>query len=160
MAINHMFHPNNKLEFTHQDPNSLKKPLRGDTVCTTHKRVLGWLVDTLLNNITLPTISLAKVCVVLIDLPPSLQCTSQSHWAHLVVILLSVTLDFLDGGALFGKLHLSLSQWNGKFRLTDATPTYLRDWRHLINYLELCLTYLPEVVPPSTMWHGTHDACQ
>ena len=46
-CIDQVFYPNNAANNTCQDPNSLKNLRQGKSSWTTHKKMLGWIVNTL-----------------------------------------------------------------------------------------------------------------
>jgi hypothetical protein len=67
-----------------QEPVSIKKMLKGATMCATHKVILGWSVGTLRMTIELPVHRVAHLFEILDNLPLHQGCTSVVKWQKLL----------------------------------------------------------------------------
>ena len=76
----------------------------GDAAWTTHKHVIGWIVKTLQQHISLADSRLQKFLLDLEEFPPVLRLAFCRQWAWLVGILRNVAPALLGGRALFGHL--------------------------------------------------------
>ena len=70
-AIDKLFCPNNKYYIAREEPISLKKLHKGDAAWSTQKFVLGWLIDTVKQVITLPADRKTNLLDLLYTIPPS-----------------------------------------------------------------------------------------
>ena len=52
-AIDELFRPNNKYDITREEPISLKNIRKGDAAWSTQKVVLGWVINTVNQVLTL-----------------------------------------------------------------------------------------------------------
>ena len=118
------------------------------------------MVDTLSNQITLPTTLLVKMSAVLTKLVPSLCRASWWCWYLLFGITQIIYPALLVKGDLFWNLKHALYQGIYRLCLTSATHVNLRYWCDLIMNHTVCNTHLLEVAPPAPLWHGTHESCQ
>jgi hypothetical protein len=142
----------------HNEPTSVKKLKKGDACWSTTKIMLGWLIDTVAQTITLPPHRVER----LLDIFDSLRDkkrVSLKNWHGIIGELRSMVLAIPGGRGLFSALQhtLTLSERN-RVRITQDVRDALDDFEILGCSIAARPTRLGEIVPDAPSASGAHDA--
>ena len=88
----------------------MKKLRQGDGIWSTHKIVLGWLIDTLRSTLELPSHRAEHLHELLVEIPPTQKRVSLSKWHHLLGELRSMALALPGARGLFSHLQAVLKK--------------------------------------------------
>ena len=124
-SVDRFFQTNAPGEAMRQDPKLIKKLKKGYMVFKFMKLVLGWIIDTLILTISLPTSQLQKLQAALEAIPLTQCRTSRRKWERLVGILRSILPSLMGVGELFYHLQLVLSDSQVRLHLSAAVHAEL-----------------------------------
>jgi hypothetical protein len=150
--------------FTH-DPSHPRKAVvseskvqKGDATFETHKRILGWDVDTSTMELHLPVHRQERLQKILSDTLRKSHSTRQ-QWQQLLGELCSMTLAIHSTRYLFSILQFALTKaTTRRFRLSTLTKQALRDWQILLKHLQTCAVPITMVVPHAPHYWAATDA--
>lgn len=137
---------------------SLKKLLQGDAYLSTRKIVLGWLLDTIRQTLSLPPHRLERLQHLFAQLRGKTR-VSVKLWHKTLGELRSMALGIPGSRGLFSLLQEGLRHTDKyRIRITPAMRDMLSDFEHLSNTLAERPTELSELVPDHPIALGPHDA--
>ena len=135
--------------------------LKGDAAWATHKRMLGWDIDTIDLTLTLPPHRLDRLCEVLAWLNPPRKRLPTPQWHQLLGELRSMSPALPGTRGLFSTLQEALGKGNKRrVRINRHVWATAADFLLLVDSLATRPTRLPELVPTSPLAIGACDACQ
>eukprot|EP00980_Cylindrotheca_fusiformis_P013602 scaffold3499_cov103-Cylindrotheca_fusiformis.AAC.1 len=142
------------------EPISVTKLKKGDADWSTCKKVLGWIIDTVAQTITLPERRLHRLAELLGSIPPTQRRLSLEKWYKLLGELRSMSIALPGSRGLFSHLQAALKtrERNTRLRLTPGFHAALDDFRWIHQHLSERPTRLQELVPTTPSVVGTHDA--
>jgi hypothetical protein len=153
-----LFRPNDPADRHRKTPNSIKKLLLWDANWATKKKLLGWIVDSVLHQISLPSERYEKILGLLAEFPRSARRCTLLKWQVLCGNLPSIAPMLPGGLGLFSCLYAPLKGSMNRIRLTPAIHDELDNWRMLLDSLAACPTHIREILPDFPTWTGAHDA--
>ena len=162
-AIDQVFRPLGPQDPPHRkEPASVKKMLQGDASWSTHKRILGWDLDTCAQTINLPPHRVARLYELLDHLQPPRKRVSVTLWHKLLGELRSMSTALPGARGLFSVLQYALGTADrNRVRLTEQVYSTLDDFRAIADSLSTRPTRLQELVPAvHPHYLGASDACQ
>lgn len=143
-----------------QEPASIKKMLKGDACWSTHKRILGWDIDTRSQTLSLPPHRLERLYDLLNAIKPPRKRVPIKLWHQLLGELRSMALALPGARGLFSVLQDALSRADRhRVRLTQRVWDVVADFTAIADSLRLRPTRLPELVPTAPLYIGASDAC-
>jgi hypothetical protein len=157
-TLNLLFRPNDANDRHRKTPNSVKKLRLGNANWTTHKKLLGWVVDSVHCLVSLPSERYEKIRNLLADLPRSAHRCTLLTWQILCGNLRSIAPMLPGGMGLFSCLHVPLKGSRNSIRLTPAVHDELDDWRLLLVSLHDRPTHICEIIPDFPTWTSAHGA--
>ena len=113
-AIDKLFRPNNKDDIAQEEPISLKKIRKGDAACITQKVVLGWVIDTVKQVLTLPSNRKTNLLSLLDTILPSASRCSRQRWHKLLGTLRSTVPAIAGAAGMFTRLQHDLKTAKGR----------------------------------------------
>ena len=158
-GIDSVFHPNDRLDGSRKNPISEKKLLKGDDFWSTQKVILGWMVDTLSQTISLPA-HREKRLLDMLKLMLRRRRASMSEWHKLLGELRSMSLAIPGSSGCFSFLQDALKPGLQRVKLTPTVKDQLQDLLWLANSLATRPTHLAEVVPTPPSYVGAVDAAK
>lgn len=143
-----------------QEPISVKKLAQGDAAWATSKTVLGWLLDTQSQTITLPPRRHQRLLDLLDSYPRRRSKIPFTEWRKTLGELRSMSLALPGARGLFSLLQQALSHPTAdqRVRLTACIHDILDDLRHILAALQDRPTRIAELVPLPPTLLGAHDA--
>ena len=142
-----------------REPLSLKKLKQGDCSWSTKKVVLGWLIDTINNTITLPEHRVLRLKEILDSIPPTQHRTTIDKWHRILGELRSMSIALPGARGLFSRLqHALSSSKKHRIRLSKGVHDDLHDFRLLHQSIATRPTRIAELVPLTPSIYGPHDA--
>jgi hypothetical protein len=137
-----------------QEPASTKKMVKGDASWATTKVILGWMINTLDNTISLPAHRLARIREILASIGPSQRRVSLKKWQQVLGELRSMALAIPASIGLFSALQEALKTSDGnRVRLNSHAHAFLQYFHWLVEDVGSRPTAIDEIVPdgiPST----------
>jgi hypothetical protein len=134
-----------------QEPASTKKMAKGESAWATVKVILGWMVDTLANTISLPEHRLARIREILDSIGITQRRVSLKKWQQVLGELRPMVLAIPAAIGLFSVLQEALKASDGRrVRLTCHTHAFLEDFRWLVDDVGSRPTAIDELVPDPT----------
>lgn len=131
-----------------QHPLSVKKLQKGDAYWETRKVVLGWIVDTLQETISLPARRLNRLHEILDSLPRSKRRISLQKWHKIMGELRSMTLAVPGLRGMFSLLQEAFRHEDKRrIRLSTALHDFLDDIRMIAQSLSTRPTRIAELFP-------------
>lgn len=144
---------------TRQEPSSLKKLGKGDACLTTRKVMLGWLIDTVAETISLPPRRLQRLHDMLDSLPRSKRRIATNEWQKILGELRSMARAIPGLRGLFSLMQEALRHdTRARIPLSAELHDFLDDLRTLVASLEERPTRLREIVPTDPFLVGACDA--
>jgi hypothetical protein len=142
----------------HNEPTSVKKLRNGDACWSTTKVMLGWLIDTVAQTITLPPHRVERLLEIFESLRDKKR-VSLKNWHRVIGELRSMVLAIPGGRGLFSALQhtLTMSDRN-RIRITQDVRDALDDFELLGRSIAARPTRLAEIVPEPPSSTGAHDA--
>jgi hypothetical protein len=161
-AIDAVFRPLTSDDPPHRkEPASVKKMLQGDAAWATHKRILGWDVDTVHETLHLPPHRLERLYALLDRISPPHKRVSIRVWHQLLGELRSMSPALPGSRGLFSILQHSLRHaTQHRVRVTPHVWDMAADFRAIADSLHRRPTRLRELVPTTPTYIGACDACQ
>ena len=162
-AIDKVFRPlSNHDPPCRKEPASVKKMLQCDASWSTHKRILGWDLDTTAHTLNLPPHRLQHLYELLDHLRPPRKHISVKLWHRLLGELRSMLAALPGARGLFSVLQHSLGTADRhRVRLTTQVYDIIRDFRAIADSLSSRPMRLQELVPAvHPHYLGASDACQ
>lgn len=144
-----------------QEPASVKKFRKGDGTWSTHKVMLGWLIDTVAGTVTLPAHRVDRLHEILASVPPTQRRVATKVWHKVVGELRSMTLGLPGSRGMFSTLQTAFQKPldNGhRLRLDANVHAFLDDFRWLAHTLENRPTRIAEIIPGDPRTIGACDA--
>ena len=130
-----------------REPTSTKKLKAGDALWSTHKTMLGWVVDALRGTIELPARKRDRLLAIL-DAARNQRRISVRKCQKLLGELRSMLLAVAGGSGLFSQLQHALKTAKGKrVRLTRQARDHLHDLHALACDVAARPTHLRELFP-------------
>jgi hypothetical protein len=141
-----------------QEPASTKKMAKGDACWDTVKTILGWILNTLDNTISLPPHRLTRFRTIISSVGPTQRRVALKKWQHILGDWRSMALAIPAAIGLFSVLQDVLKSSNGhRVRLITHTHAFLQDFSWLVEDVGSRSTAIAEVIPDSTP--ATRGAC-
>ena len=142
-----------------KEPISVKKLHKGDGRWTTTKIILGWVLDTQAQTITLPQHRADRLLSILDSLLKRRRIAFTS-WQKVLGELQSMVLALPGGRGLFSTLYTGYSEGNAtnRLRITGPLRDAILDFRDLAHDLQARPTRLGEIVDTIPVAYGTADA--
>jgi hypothetical protein len=161
-AIDEVMRPLSDSDSQHRkEPASVKKMLKGDAHWDTHKRILGWDIDSVASTLRLPPHRLERIRDVLSWLLPPQKRISISKWHQVLGELRSMSPALPGTRGLFSVLQAALQHTDRhRIRLTRRLQDLARDFLTLAQSVHARPTRLPELVPTAPSDVGACDACR
>jgi hypothetical protein len=142
----------------HNKPTSVKKLRKGDAYWATSKVMLGWLVDTVADTISLPPHRVQRLHEIFESLQGKKR-TSLKIWHRVIGELRSMVLAIPGCRGLFSPLQHSLTHSDKhRIRITPDVRDALDDFETLGQSIASRPTRLGEIVPATPLCTGAHDA--
>jgi hypothetical protein len=143
-----------------KEPASVKKMLKGEAAWATHKRLLGWDIDSEALTLNLPPHRFDRLLEVLQWISPPRKRLSTAKWHRLLGELRSMSVALPGTRGLFSVLQHALSKGDAKrVRLTPQVYDTAADFTALVQSLGARPTRIPELVPTLPIAVGASDAC-
>jgi hypothetical protein len=143
---------------TRRQAVSTSKLENGDASFSTHKRILGWDVDTYHMQPSLPKHCLDTITALLQTYLQQWH-TSMRKWAKLIGVLQSSAPALYGAHHLFSILqHAAKHQRRRPIRITPLLRMVLQDWQLLVNDIHTTPAPLHTVVPTAPTLLATTDA--
>jgi hypothetical protein len=141
-----------------QEAMSRKKMLKGDASWSTRKTVLGWVIDTEDQTLTLPPHREARARDLFTGLKGARR-VAESKWHKLLGELRSMVLAIPGGKGLFGILQTGFTHTEkSRIRIDGPIRDQLDDFECLVLDLGQRPTRLAEIVPDLPLLTGACDA--
>ena len=159
-AIDTVFRPlDDKDDPNRQEPVSIKKLKKGDCSWSTRKQVLGWILDTTAQTITLPPHRVDRLTEILSSIPTHQKRIGVTKWHQVLGELRSMALALPGARHLFGHMQHALKLQKGKrIALKKGVHQSLKDFKWLLTNIASRPTRMAEVVPLLASALGHHDA--
>ena len=159
-AIDDVFRPLSPNDSPHrQEPVSMKKLLQGDCSWSTCKTVLGWVINTVSQTLTLPPPRVDALADILASIPLSQRRTSTTKWHSILGQLRSMSLALPGSRNVFSALQLALaSRHKGRIALNKGVHHALEDFRWMLDSIASRPTRISELIPLAPSAEGHHDA--
>jgi hypothetical protein len=142
----------------HNEPTSVKKLKKGDACWATTKVMLGWLIDTVAQTITLPPHRVKRLLEIFVSLRDKKR-VSLKVWHRVIGELRSMVLAIPGGRGLFSALQHTLTHSEkNRIRITQDVRDALDDFELLGRSIAARPTRLSEIVPDQPTATGAHDA--
>jgi hypothetical protein len=144
-----------------QEPISIKKLQKGDACWSTTKQMLGWLIDTIRETITLPPHRIERLHTIIHSITPNQRRVSLQKWHRILGELRSMALAIPGARGLFSHLQAALQARNlekGRIRVSANIRANLQDFAWLADSLQDRPTRLRELVAQPPVIFGTSDA--
>jgi hypothetical protein len=143
-----------------QGPAYTKKMAKGESATGTVKVILGWIINTLDNTISLSTHRLARIREILASISTTQRRVSLNKWQQVLSELQYMYLAIHATIGIFFVLEETLKTSDGnRVRLTPHTHAFLQDFHWLAEDVGARPTAIGELVPdeiPSTQ--GAYNA--
>ena len=137
------------------EPISVKKLRKGDASWQTTKTVLGWVVDTIQQTVTLPP-HRAERLLHLFDVLRDRKRVSVTQWQRFLGELRSMVLAIPGGRGLFSTLQSGFRYCDQhRIRVTPAVRAQLSDFEELARSVADRPTRLAEIVPDIPTFLGS-----
>jgi hypothetical protein len=144
-----------------KEPASVKKMLKGDACWATHKRILGWDIDTREGTLNLPPHRLERLYQLLAMISPPHKRVSVKAWHQLLGELRSMSPALPGSRGLFSLLQAALSGADRhRVRVSPRVWHMASDFRAIADTLVARPTRLTELTPTAPAYIGACDACQ
>lgn len=158
-AIDSVFRPVDDADPSSRTPvPSMKKFLAGDAYLSIRKVILGWLLNTLAQTLTLPPHRLERLQHIF-DTLRDKDRVSVKMWHKFLGELRSMALGIPGSRGLFSLLQEGLRHTDRhRIRITPEMRDQLSDFEHLAHTLKDRPTHLSEIVPDHPVALGPHDA--
>jgi hypothetical protein len=125
-----------------------KKMAEGDSSWVTTKVILGWMIDTLDNAISLPAHRLARIREILDSITPSQRRVSLPKWQQVLGELRSMALAITETIDLFSALQDALKTSDGnRVRFNSHAHAFFQDFHWLSEDVGGRPTTIDELVP-------------
>ena len=159
-AIDEVFRPLSPLDKpSRREPISIKKLLKGDCSWSTVKLVLGWIINTVDQTITLPQHRVERLAEILSSIPKSQKRISIRKWHKVLGELRSMSLALPGAKHLFSHMqHALLQQKGGRLSLKKGVHAAISDFKWILRDIEARPTRIAELVPLLASAVGHHDA--
>jgi hypothetical protein len=160
-AVLRPLHPSDDVH--RKAPISMKKLHKGDARWSTRKILLGWLVDTIAETISLPDHRADRLQLILQDLCQRRRISLKA-WQQQLGELRSMALALPGGRGLFSTLYTGLTQPNNqssqasRIRLIQPIKDALLDLSYLAKDLQLRPTRIAEITDSLPVAYGAADA--
>jgi hypothetical protein len=140
------------------EPISVKKLKQGDASWQTIKVVLGWVIDTVNQTLSLPPHRAARLLHLFAELQGKTR-VSVRKWQCFLGELRSMVLAIPGGKGLFSTLQHGFKYTDRhRIRLTPAIQAHLADFESLAQSLAARPTRLAELIPDVPTFIGSCDA--
>jgi hypothetical protein len=152
--------PNDALDHSRgrAEPISEKKLRKGDGNWSTRKTILGWVVDSIAQTISLPSHRSERLLTILEEVQGRRRVSTRK-WHRLLGELRSMCLALPGGRGLFSHLQFALrTADNKRVRLTPSVQHAVADWLILARSVASRPTHLSELFPGPATFVGAHDA--
>jgi hypothetical protein len=158
-TLDTVLRPHDEADSCHrQEPASTKKMVKGDSAWSMVNVILGWVVDTVANTISLPVHHLTRIREILASIGPTQRRVSLKKWQQILGELWSMSLAIPAAIGLFSVLQEALKANDGHWvRLTRHTHDLLQDFCWLVDDVGQRPTAIDELVPDQLPY--THGAC-
>jgi hypothetical protein len=141
-----------------KEPLSLKKLSNGDASWDTVKTILGWLIDSVCQTLSLPDHRSARTISLIEEFLSRKRCTLR-QWQKLLGELRFVSPGVPGSRGLFAILQLPLQrQTTHRVRITRHLHSHLLCYLKLVQGLSTRATGLGEIVPDTPCVIGATDA--
>ena len=159
-AIDEVFRPLSPADKpSRKEPISIKKLLKGDCSWATVKNVLGWIINTVDQTITLPPHRVARLAEILAAIPRSQKRISIRKWHKILGELRSMSLALPGARHLFSHMQQALlHQKGGRLSLKKGVHAAITDFKWILRDIESRPTRIAELVPLLASAVGHHDA--
>lgn len=159
-AIDEVFRPLSPSDKpSRREPISIKKLLKGDCSWSTVKLVLGWIINTVDQTITLPQHRVERLAEILASIPKSQKRISIRKWHKVLGELRSMSLALPGAKHLFSHMqHALLQQQGGRLSLKKGVHAAISDFKWILRDIETRPTRIAEIVPLLASAVGHHDA--
>ena len=159
-AIDKVFYPLSLLDKpSRREPISIKKLLKGDCSWTTVKNILGWIINTVDQTISLPRHRVERLAEILSDIPRSQKRISIRKWHKVLGELRSMSLALPGACHLFSHMQQALlHQKGGQLSLKKGVHAAISDFKWILHDIESCPTCIAELIPLLASAVGHHDA--
>jgi hypothetical protein len=157
-AIDAVFTPLAPDDHFGNEPISVKKLRKGDASWQTLKVVLGWVLDTVNQTLSLPPHRAARLLHLFADLRGRTR-VSVHKWQCFLGELRSMVLAIPGGKGLFSTLQHGFTYCDKhRLRLTPSIRAHLDDFESLAQSLASRPTRLAEIIPDVPTFIGSCDA--
>ncbi len=137
---------------------SQSKVTKGDATFSTHKRLLGWDIDTHRLTIHLPPHRAERLGYLLTTTLNSTY-TTRKKWQRLLGELHSMVPALHSAKYLFSILHRVLANKPGRrFRISSLTKRALQDWVTLLNNISRHPVPIAHLIPHAPHFYAATDA--
>ena len=159
-AIDEVFRPLSPTDKpSRREPVSIKKLLKGDCSWATVKLVLGWIINTAEQTISLPDHRVQRLAEILSSIPRSQKRISIRKWHRVLGELRSMSLALPGARHLFSHMqHALLQQKGGRLSLKKGVHAAISDFKWILRDIESRPTRIAELVPLLASAVGHHDA--
>ena len=159
-AIDEVFRPLSPSDKpSRREPISIKKLLKGDCSWSTVKLILGWIINTVDQTITLPPHRVERLAEILASIPRSQKRISIRKWHKVLGELRSMSLALPGAKHLFSHMqHALLQQKGGRLSLKKGVHAAISDFKWILRDIEARPTRIAELVPLLASAVGHHDA--
>lgn len=158
-AVDEVFRPVDDRDSEYRQPAaSVKKLRKGDAYPGTIKKLLGWILDTLLQTLELPPHRKVRLLAIFDDLHGK-DRVSLSQWRKVLGELRSMAIGIPGCRGLFSCLQheLKFAEKN-RIHITPEMRDLLSDFEELAKSLAERPTHFSELVPDYPVAIGLHDA--
>jgi hypothetical protein len=157
-SIDSVFAPLSATDTHGSEAISVKKLRKGDAAWSTLKIVLGWLLDTIQNTISLPPHRADRLLAIFHDLRDRTR-VSVKKWQQILGELRSMLLAIPGGRGLFSTLQHGLKfSDRHRVRISPSIRSHLDDFEILANSIASRPTHFAELVPDLPTCIGACDA--
>ena len=157
--IDQVFRPNDLHDDLRKEPISQKKLLNGDDFWSVQKVILGWLVDSARQTISLPQHRQDRLLAILKKMVKRKR-SSVHEWQCLLGELRSMALALPGANGCFSFLQHALGNGNNRIKITKEVRDQLQDFLWLATSVVDRPTHLAEVVPTPPTYFGSVDAAK
>jgi hypothetical protein len=141
-----------------QEPASVKKMGKGDATWATLKTIIGWILNTLDNTISLLPHRLVRVHDILDSIGPNQRRVAHRKWQQVLGELRFMALAIPAAIGLFSVLQEALKFSDGtRVRLNQHTHTFLQEFHWFDEDVGAQPTKIDELVPDANP--STRSAC-
>ena len=159
-AIDEVFRPLSPSDKpSRREPVSIKKLLKGDCSWSTMKLVLGWIINTVDQTISLPQHRVERLAEILSSIPRSQKRISIRKWHKILGELRSMSLALPGSRHLFSHMqHALLQKQGGRLSLKRGVHAAISDFKWILRDIESRPTRIAELIPLLASAVGHHDA--